>query len=198
MLKPIFIKILFFTRLTSNTLSLFIRQGSWLRCGNQILFPLCHIWLVLYFFWVTPLEQWGLWAIVVSIALSEHQSGGTLLGRLVSKGHVLGKQLHVSQWSFVLWLFFPHFAQCLSYFFVIENLFIVDDDPEALAFWAFLLDSSWITWSMIGCNLYFVISSMLSRYWQVVSWYELGRAEQNMKTTRSSMMLEWPLESMHW
>ena len=128
MLKPIFIKILFFTRLTSNTLSLFIRQGSWLRCGNQILFPSCHIWLVLYFFWVTPLEQWGLWAIVVSIALSEHQSGGTLLGRLVSKGHVLGKQLHVSQWSFVLWLFFPHFAQCLSYFFVIENLFIVDDD----------------------------------------------------------------------
>ena len=100
----------------------------------------------------------------------------------------------VSQWSFVLWLFFPHLAQCFLYFFVIENLFIVDDEPEALAFQAFLLDSSWITWSMISCNLYFVISSILSRYWWAVSWYESGRAEQNMKTIRSSVMLEWPLD----
>ena len=89
----------------------------------------------------------------------------------------------LSQWSFVLWLFFPHFAQCFSYFFVIKNLFIVDDDLEALAFRAFLLDSSWITQSMISCNLYFVILSMLLRYWRAVSWYESGRVEQNMKTT---------------
>ena len=70
----------------------------------------------------------------------------------------------VFQWSFVLWLFLPHFAQCFSYFFVIENLFIVDDNPEALAFQAFLLDSSWITRSMISCNLYFVIVKLELRY----------------------------------
>ena len=70
----------------------------------------------------------------------------------------------VSQWSFVLWLFLPHFAQCFLYFFVVENLFIVDDDLEALAFQAFLLVSSWITWSMISCNLYFVIVKSELRY----------------------------------
>ena len=127
MLKPIFIKFLFFTRSTSNTFSFFIRWGSQLWCGNQVLFPSCHVWLILYFLRVIPLEiqpsarsfsygiyGWPQWILhclcadrVISCWCQIGIERSDYLGDKISVGvarpsHILGQSVPCDGWHSIL------------------------------------------------------------------------------------------------